>query len=52
MRQSVYEEAERLVADLTSAAMTGQSHQPGEDDMRVSFHAISQNVQGNGRTTT
>jgi hypothetical protein len=38
--QSVYEEAERLVADLTSAAMTGQSHQPGEDDMRVSFHAI------------
>ena len=38
--QSVYEEAERLVADLTSAAMTGQSHQPGEDEMRVSFHAI------------
>jgi hypothetical protein len=28
------------VADLTSAAMTGQSHQPGEDEMRVSFHAI------------
>jgi hypothetical protein len=38
--QSVYEEAERLAADLTSAAMTGQSHQPGEDEMRISCHAI------------
>jgi hypothetical protein len=38
--QSVYEEAERLAADLTSAAMTGQSHKPGEDEMRISFHAI------------
>jgi hypothetical protein len=38
--QSVYEEAERLAADLTSAAMTGKSHQPGEDEMRISFHAI------------
>lgn len=38
--QSVFEEAERLAADLTSIAMTGQQHQPGEDEMRVSFHAI------------
>jgi hypothetical protein len=38
--QSVYEEAERLATDLTSAAMTGQSHQPGEDEMQISFHAI------------
>jgi hypothetical protein len=38
--QSVYEEAERLAADLTSMAMTGQQHQPGEDEMRVSVHAI------------
>jgi hypothetical protein len=38
--QSVFEEAERLAADLTSTAMTGQLHQPGEDEMRVSFHAI------------
>jgi len=38
--QSVYEEAERLAADLISAAMTGHSHQPGEDEMRTSFHAI------------
>ncbi len=38
--QSVYEEAERLATDLISAAMTGQSHQPGEDEMQISFHAI------------
>jgi hypothetical protein len=38
--QSVYEAAERLAADLTSSAMTGQSHQPGEDEMKISFHAI------------
>jgi hypothetical protein len=38
--QSVYEEAERLATVLTSAAMTGQSHQPGEDEMQISFHAI------------
>jgi hypothetical protein len=38
--QSVHKEAERLAADLTSMAMTGQPVQPGEDEMRVSFHAI------------
>jgi hypothetical protein len=38
--QSVYEEAEHLAAALTSMAMTGKSHQPGEDEMRISFHAI------------
>jgi hypothetical protein len=39
-QQSVFEEAERLAANLTSMAMTGQPHQPGEDEMRISFHAI------------
>jgi hypothetical protein len=43
--QSVYEEAERLAAGLTSMAMTGESHQPGEDPMQVSFHAIPQMSQ-------
>jgi hypothetical protein len=38
--QSTYEEAERLASNLTSVAMTGQAHQPGEDEMRVSFHSI------------
>ena len=38
--QSIYEEAERLAAELTSMAMTGQIHQPGEDAMRVSSHPI------------
>jgi hypothetical protein len=38
--QSTYEEAERLASNLTSMAMTGQPHQPGEDEMRVSFHSI------------
>ena len=38
--QSVYEEAERLAANLTSMAMTGRKLQPGEDEMRVSFHAV------------
>jgi len=37
---SIQEEAKRLAGDLTSSAMTGQSHQPGEDDMQVSFHSI------------
>jgi hypothetical protein len=38
--QSIYEEAERLAAELTSLAMTGRVHQPGEDAMRVSSHPI------------
>jgi hypothetical protein len=38
--QSVYDEAKRLAANLTTMAMTGQLPQPGEDEMRVSFHAI------------
>jgi hypothetical protein len=38
--QSIYEEAERLAAELTSQAMTGRVHQPGEDAMRVSSHPI------------
>ncbi|MGA8656938.1 MAG: hypothetical protein WB586_12390 [Chthoniobacterales bacterium] len=38
--QSTYEEAERLASNLTAMAMTGHPHQPGEDDMRVSFHSI------------
>lgn len=33
--------AERLAANLTCLAMTGESAQPGEDEMRVSFHAMS-----------
>jgi hypothetical protein len=37
---SIYEEAERLASNLTSMAMTGQPHQAGEDEMRVSFHSI------------
>jgi hypothetical protein len=38
--QSICQEAERLAADLTSMAMTGRGHQPGEDPMQVSFHSI------------
>ena len=38
--QSTYEEAERLASNLTSIAMTGQRHQPGEDEMRISLHSI------------
>jgi hypothetical protein len=38
--QSTYEEAERLASSLTSLAMTGQPHQPGEDEMRISFHSV------------
>jgi hypothetical protein len=39
-KQSIFQEAERLAADLTSMAMTGRVHQPGEDVMHVSFHSI------------
>jgi hypothetical protein len=38
--QLLLEEAKRLVAALTSIAMTGQRRQPGEDDMQISFHSI------------
>jgi hypothetical protein len=38
--RSTYEEAERLASNLTSIAMTGQPHQPGEDEMRASFHSV------------
>ena len=38
--QSTHEEAVRLASNLTSIAMTGQLHQPGEDEMRVSLHSI------------
>jgi hypothetical protein len=38
--QSTFEEAERLASNLLSMAMPGQSHQPGEDEMQVSFHSI------------
>jgi hypothetical protein len=37
---AVYEAAERLAANLTCTAMTGASHQLGEDEMRVSFHSL------------
>jgi hypothetical protein len=36
--QLLFEEAKRLAAALTSFAMTGQRHQPGEDEMQISFH--------------
>jgi hypothetical protein len=36
----VYETAERLAANLTCMAMTGEPPQPGEDEMRVSFHSV------------
>ena len=36
--QLLFEEAKRLAAALTSLAMTGQGHQPGEDEMQISFH--------------
>jgi hypothetical protein len=38
--QLLLDEAKRLAAALTSIAMTGQSRQPGEDEMQVSFHSI------------
>jgi hypothetical protein len=37
----VYEAAERLAANLTCMAMTGEPHQPGEDEMRISFEPTS-----------
>jgi hypothetical protein len=37
----VYETAERLAANLTCMAMTGESSQPGEDEMQVSFQTMS-----------
>jgi hypothetical protein len=36
----LFEEAKRLVAALTSIAMTGQRRQPGEDEMQISFRSI------------
>ena len=37
----VFEAAERLAGNLTCLAMTGESSQPGEDEMRVSFRSTS-----------
>jgi hypothetical protein len=38
--RSTYEEAQRLAINLTSMAMTGQPHQPGEDEMGILIHPI------------
>ena len=38
--QSIYKEAERLASNLTSMAMTGKPHQPGEDQMQISLQSI------------
>jgi hypothetical protein len=38
--QAVYKTAERLATALTCMAMTGEAHQPGEDEMRVSFQSM------------
>jgi hypothetical protein len=38
--QAIYKIAARLAVNLTCTAMTGEAHQPGEDEMRVSFHSI------------
>jgi len=38
--ESIQEEAKRLAINLTSIAMTGQPHQPGEDEMQVSIHSV------------
>jgi hypothetical protein len=38
--QLLLEEAKGLATALTSIAMTGQGHQPGEDEMQISFHSI------------
>jgi hypothetical protein len=38
--QLVLERAKGLAAALTSVAMTGERHQPGEDEMQISFHSI------------
>jgi hypothetical protein len=37
---AVYAAAKRLAANLTCSAMTGESHQLGEDEMRISFHSL------------
>jgi hypothetical protein len=39
--QKVYETAQKLAADLTCMAMTGEHRQPGKDEMRVSIHSMS-----------
>ena len=39
--QAVHDAAKRLAANLTCMAMTGETHQPGEDEMRVSFEESS-----------
>jgi hypothetical protein len=39
-KESVDEAARLLAVNLTSEAMTGQSHQPGEDKMRISIQSI------------
>jgi hypothetical protein len=39
--RAVYAAAERLATSLTCMAMTGEHRQPGEDEMRVSFHSMS-----------
>jgi hypothetical protein len=38
--QAIYKIAARLAVNLTCTAMTGEAHQPGEDEMRVSFHSM------------
>ena len=38
--QLLLEEAKSMAAALTSIAMTGRRHQPGEDEMQISFHSI------------
>jgi hypothetical protein len=38
--QLLLEEAKSLAIALTSIAMTGQGHQPGEDEMQISFRSI------------
>jgi hypothetical protein len=39
--QKVHETAERLAANLTCMAVTGEAGQPGEDEMRISSHSRS-----------
>jgi hypothetical protein len=38
--QAIYEMAARLAVSQTCMAMTGETRQPGEDEMRVSFHSM------------
>jgi hypothetical protein len=46
--QAVHDAARRLAENLTCMAMTGEPHQPGEDEMRVSFESTSRmsNITG------